>query len=100
MTWRPFWIHFGPFLIIWDQTNYLRLEHCDVRFGRLATPDLTSPVAAIQLAAGVFLFVLFLFVLLEKGQRSYVIQSETRKQNLSNTYVFLTGTACLQALCC
>ena len=28
--WRPFWTHFGPFLTILGQTDYLRLEHCDI----------------------------------------------------------------------
>ena len=37
-SWRPFWTHFGPFLMIWGRTDFLRLEHCAV--GTVETSDM------------------------------------------------------------
>ena len=37
--WRPFWSHFGPFLMIEGQTA-LRLEHCDI--ARIETSETST----------------------------------------------------------
>ena len=39
--WRPFWTHFGSFLMTLGQTDFLRLEHCDIgTVGTYATATL------------------------------------------------------------